>query len=491
MSPSRPRSHELDTDSERAFGCLLPSSWLFQPPRIDYGVDAEVEIFEDGHATGMTFKVQLKGTDTSRRRRSIKTDTLEYWSRLDVPVLVVLYESRTEQLYGRWAHTHDPHVYLRTGRPRPQSTTFHFTDDDRLCQDTAPTKLCEDVQRLRAIRNGSLIEPITYSVEFTEVLHAQRQHLALRRLLDAAPVRTAPASPKHAMLRIECGPTELRVTGPVGLAALTVHLDRDLTPQQHAAETAAAMGYVLAALGSRTHAASLFLGTGKTRLMRAFEVTTAAGTCFSATGRHDDAITLSAPFLRDPDPDVRDTGSLLLATAITGDMVSQAVAEDLLQLDQELIEIELAQDERRRAALAYSNFGEHLGSAGMYELALAAYAACAHYDPRYLEFDHYHRQLGDLHRNLDQDEAAVSAYRTALQCGANPRHIVPLLADSLMRSGHYHATTDLLADWDSAGSSSSALAAIVHVAAALIVRTTGLRAQVRSEPLSNDDIPIS
>lgn len=490
MLPSRPRSHELDTESERAFKCLLPSSWIVRPQSGDYGIDAEVEIFEDDHTTGMTFKVQLKGTDTSRRRCTIKIGTLEYWRSLDVPVLVVLYESRTGQLYGRWAHTHDPHVHLPTRQRHLQSTTFRFADDDQLSQDAARKRLCEDVRRLRAVRSG-LVEPLTYSIEFTDLPRAHRRHLAVRRLLDAAPLRTSPASADRAMLRIECGQTELEVAGPAGLAALTVHLDRDLTSQQHAAEIVAAMGYVLTTLGAQAHAINLFLGAGKTRLLRTFEVATAAGTCRSATGRHADAITLGGPFLHDPDPSVRDAGNLILATAITGNMVTRSVAEDLLQLDQELIEIEIAQDERRRAALAYKNFGEHLGSAGMYEFALAAYAACADYYPQYSNFDHYHRELGDLHRNLGQDEAAVSAYRNALKHGGDPLHIVPRLADSLMRSGRYQETTDLLAGWNSAGSPASALAGITKVVADLVVRTTGLRKQIRRDPVSNDDVPVS
>ncbi|GAA2022841.1 hypothetical protein GCM10009779_03390 [Polymorphospora rubra] len=50
--PQRPRSHELETESRRAFEALLPSSWVVRRVEDDYGIDLEVEIFEEGSATG-------------------------------------------------------------------------------------------------------------------------------------------------------------------------------------------------------------------------------------------------------------------------------------------------------------------------------------------------------------------------------------------------------------------------------------------------------
>jgi tetratricopeptide (TPR) repeat protein len=146
-------------------------------------------------------------------------------------------------------------------------------------------------------------------------------------------------------------------------------------------------------------------------------------------------MTLGAPLVRDQDPIVRNAGNLLLAMAISGNVVPQALGEDLLRLDQDLIEIEIAQGKPGRAAVAYYNFGEHLGSFGQHHLALAAYTAAAHYDPRYSDFDYFQRDLGEVHLHLGDYEAAASAYQKALQRGGDPSQLVPFLADSLMLSG--------------------------------------------------------
>lgn len=63
--PKRHRSHQLESESRVAFRSLLPSTWVVRDLDQDYGIDAQVEIFdESGEATGLTFLVQLKATDS-------------------------------------------------------------------------------------------------------------------------------------------------------------------------------------------------------------------------------------------------------------------------------------------------------------------------------------------------------------------------------------------------------------------------------------------
>src|SRR3954447_17655666 len=101
MSPQRPREHELETESENHFRSLVPSKWVVRRPDSDYGIDLEVEIFDPtGVATGHTFRVQLKGTDagfSSKPWVAVDVDSLEYWRRLDSPVLLVRYDAATHR----------------------------------------------------------------------------------------------------------------------------------------------------------------------------------------------------------------------------------------------------------------------------------------------------------------------------------------------------------------------------------------------------------
>jgi hypothetical protein len=110
----------------------MPSAWVARQIQEDYGVDLEVEIFEGGVTTGLTFRVQLKGTDKPPRRgkisRSVKARTRAYWQRLDVPVLVALYSTSTETFYARWAHSLDTYGL----KPDAATRTYAFSTDNIL-----------------------------------------------------------------------------------------------------------------------------------------------------------------------------------------------------------------------------------------------------------------------------------------------------------------------------------------------------------------------
>lgn len=61
--PKRPRSHELETISERFFAQKLPENYTVEFPRYDYGVDAEVKIYSNNQATKYKILVQLKSSE--------------------------------------------------------------------------------------------------------------------------------------------------------------------------------------------------------------------------------------------------------------------------------------------------------------------------------------------------------------------------------------------------------------------------------------------
>src|SRR5688500_7732652 len=64
---NKARSHKIDTEARRVFESSLPSTWVPNEQRNDYGKDYLVEIGEkNGDLTGCNFFVQLKGTERIR-----------------------------------------------------------------------------------------------------------------------------------------------------------------------------------------------------------------------------------------------------------------------------------------------------------------------------------------------------------------------------------------------------------------------------------------
>lgn len=160
MPPQRPRNHVLETLSGQALARVVPAEWVVRPVDEDYGIDREVEIFEDGAATGLTFKVQLKASERTAAAgpsRRVRTDTVGYWKSLDVPVLIAYFAADTGLLYGRWAHT----VGREPGFDRDsQTTTVAFTDEEVLTADIVLGRLLGEVEVLRGLRSGRLPRPV-------------------------------------------------------------------------------------------------------------------------------------------------------------------------------------------------------------------------------------------------------------------------------------------------------------------------------------------
>ncbi len=107
--PQRPRSHQLEEESNRTFESHLPSRWVARRMHPDYGLDYTVEIFDaDEKGTGLSFHVQLKATDESDLDRALGSvrfprETADYYRSQTLPVLIVRYHAPSKQLFGRWS----------------------------------------------------------------------------------------------------------------------------------------------------------------------------------------------------------------------------------------------------------------------------------------------------------------------------------------------------------------------------------------------------
>src|SRR4051812_45681114 len=114
----RTREHELETLSERDFSARVPVEWVDRAVLgSDYGIDRQVEIFEDGRPTGLEFYVQLKATDADlpgAMAISMAVKHRDHYPALAVPVLMVRHHAPSGRTFARWFHTYDS--YYSSGR---------------------------------------------------------------------------------------------------------------------------------------------------------------------------------------------------------------------------------------------------------------------------------------------------------------------------------------------------------------------------------------
>ena len=99
--PQRPSQHVTEEKSRRAFRKVVPPEWVVRDVTPDYGLDLEVEIFVGGAATGLLFKVQVKGSNQDDLVMRLSQEKPDYYNSIELPVLVVLYDEPHERLFVR------------------------------------------------------------------------------------------------------------------------------------------------------------------------------------------------------------------------------------------------------------------------------------------------------------------------------------------------------------------------------------------------------
>jgi tetratricopeptide (TPR) repeat protein len=155
---ARTQNHIIEEESRLFFKSLLPGMWVCRDKSEDYGIDCEVEIFDEkGNPTALVFWVQLKGTASKEtkviQQFSFKNEKLDQLRKYNLPVLIARYSTINKTIFFRWAKS----VYQlnRDGK----STKVLFLDQDEWDIDT-PDKIKNYLYKQNIITQGGLRFPI-------------------------------------------------------------------------------------------------------------------------------------------------------------------------------------------------------------------------------------------------------------------------------------------------------------------------------------------
>lgn len=131
--PKRTRDHVLETETEKFVQQFIPSEWIAEKEKHDYGIDLRVEIATPSsilrrgeeeaasQVTGAYFSIQLKGTDDLNLNKAktlishrCAVSALNYYLNRPEPVIYLVYDAKNKKAY--WVFIQD---YMRT---RPDNT---------------------------------------------------------------------------------------------------------------------------------------------------------------------------------------------------------------------------------------------------------------------------------------------------------------------------------------------------------------------------------
>jgi len=260
----------LEQLSRDEFSRLLvgPLGWVVRPIDQDYGIDVEVEIFdEDGTATGFTFKVQLKGMEQPDQIgpfRDIKVEHLQYWRRLDVPVLLVAYDDSTQRTYGQWIHALDP--ALRAGQA---TTRIRFSDENLISP--GDTNLRKVVELVRSVRSGAYRRPFQIRIP------ADAQHTLTAEFFGAVERSGLSAyfraSQSDDAFEISFSAAATRVALPANVGSSTIHYAKSVGSADRAADALVVFAALLARMNRFGEALAIVSKAGELSLAEADQTT--------------------------------------------------------------------------------------------------------------------------------------------------------------------------------------------------------------------------
>jgi tetratricopeptide (TPR) repeat protein len=166
--PKRVDQHEIEDISRAKFQIALPRKWVFRDKAKDYGIDGEVELFNnDKKPNGLVFWVQLKATESKKISSILNVDfnieTLQYYKVLDIPVLLVRYSDYDNSIYVKWIHNIDL-FFLKK-----EAKTFRIKLEEKDKWTGSTNIQIENyLKKIRQLKSGSFGFPIPLSVLINE-----------------------------------------------------------------------------------------------------------------------------------------------------------------------------------------------------------------------------------------------------------------------------------------------------------------------------------
>lgn len=446
----RPQEHRTETDSRIAFESLIPKAWVYRPKSPDYGIDGEVELFDEaGNATGRSFLVQLKGSRARLRqtgpRVNLKRSTCEYFRIQQKPVLIVFYHSPTESAFSRWFHTYDPYH----GRRGVKTTSFALSISDRW-EASTPARLAKELEVFATLRSPGLPLPLTVSVSSADL---PLEHTDIHTIYSALKAQTGTipdvveltrTAPPHAHPAIRISESRT-VVDLAGLFSCTFH--RGPPPEagadldRYIANTLVGIAVVLETAGHSSPAARVFAAFAPSApILADLHVAILAARCFARVGRTSDALGLSER-LQENEGTAASANALMLGVLRESDRIPPSELTFLLGFLVSRADLIERSGDRLAAAAAHYTLGNRLRSHSR-RLAVHHYRRARTLDPTYSTRSYFWADLGGVAFEAHHYSFAERFYGRASDLHAG-KLVRPLQADAALFAGSYQRAHEL------------------------------------------------
>ena len=493
--PKRPRQHQLESESRAALQSIIPPKWVYRDKAPDYGIDAEIEIFDENEkATGLIFLVQLKATDepniAKALRIPLKISTFNYYHALDLPVLIVLYHAPSKQIYARWFHSFDPY-YARASK---SYFSFRLSNDDLWSRST-PSDIITAVKAFREIRSSALTYPIRFQMILDEkLIHGINSYdlkFGLRKAFEKCCSIVDMIADNSSIInypyRIFIDNTKVEIT-LAGYHGLTLHTKTNYldtkTIQAFVPDVMICIALALSWYGHNVSAASIiseFVHDSKLTKINIFAFPIAI--CLARANQLRLSLETAEVFFKD-ETSIEAAQAYLIPFLTSRKSIPPSVLEFGIQMISRIEkEVEKRGDYVAASALNY-NIANIQRGMGRFPVAIARYKRAARLNREYYNRAYFWSELAGIMFLRKHYSTAASFYKRSLDL-AFENTVQPLYADALMFSGNYKEAQDVLHDYlINSKSPENAEWVLKHRVLCWLREQLEIDAQQRKEPVS-------
>lgn len=443
----RTRSHQLEDISRTRFQQCLPASWVYREKLKDYGLDVEVEVFdEDGTSTGLIFDVQLKSTEKSKDfKPSVRLQKRKvcYYKSLERPVLIVLVNVANDEVYWKWVSQIDFYY----SKPTSKTIGVKF-DRTEIWALATQAEIRLDLENFRALKSPSLDHPIHIGIEISaEVEKYFPKHqfcfLANKKLKKSgSPVELISEPSEKSAGYISFVEKEVR-TSLSKMGGCIAHIDLIDHLESHSLisfveDVLAVIAISFSAIGQwRLAAEILHEAIQSTLIAKSPELISQAIKILQFQGKQTLALDLLGRAMFQDDPFVLIAAQT--AFLYRGSELNSRQLRKFRDLSEKAIESAIVDGDLQYAATLNYNVGSLLRSNDQIRLAARFYSKARKLDSKYMARGYYLRELASLYYFAQHYRAAAATYELALKA-TGQTVINVLIADSLFFSGQLSAS---------------------------------------------------
>ena len=439
----RPRQHQIEDLSRSKFSLRLPSNWVVRDKSKDYGIDAEVEIFDDNdYATGLVFLVQLKASESPKsqisRKINLRLETLNYYQSLDLPVLLVRYAAAEDAFFTKWAHEVD--FYGLKENAKTKKIEF---SDEHIWSEATPNRILRILQKLREIKSGlTLPIPMHLSIQVDGFLDTPRAVLSSR-------LRSGLGTFSDCICLVNKHEDAFlwsyirEDTLEVSLASLTHCIfhrlserKRETLAQDLVADIVLGLATTLCKVGHHEIAAKIFFDDRiKERFFKREELLFFAIPQVISTSRYAQVIDAVCELIESQSSNILENLTLMASMSGRAHFKGER-AEKHQQLLEKILETNLARGIKEVVGTTHYNLGNFFRTQGEAKKAIFHYLRARHFEPAYLDQFYYFQELGGALFLHERFRFSAKIYKKAVEKGA-PDYVKAMYADALMFAGHY------------------------------------------------------